>query len=219
MLILAVGASVILCFCCSAALFGAYNLSDDFKAWVDDMFNWDGGDGGTSSETGPTDTSQPIQYDCSQPWATCPSKATGHCYWGDQSHNKGFCCKTPFADKTDCVTPPKTMPSASNIRQGYNCSNPIATCGGAAGKLSGFCFWGATPETLAMCCKNPYADKKDCIPRPPAKQADGSVCPLDKPLKCSAGCTNVLIDKDNCGKCGNKCGAGTKCSVGVCVKR
>src|SRR6516165_4014642 len=35
--------------------------------------------------------------------------------------------------------------------------------------------------------------------------------------QCSAGCTNLKIDSDNCGKCDQKCASGTVCVSGACA--
>jgi hypothetical protein len=41
-------------------------------------------------------------------------------------------------------------------------------------------------------------------------------CPSGQTL-CGGTCINAGFDNNNCGSCGNKCGAGTKCCSGACV--
>ena len=45
--------------------------------------------------------------------------------------------------------------------------------------------------------------------------ADSDCSPPDD-LCCNHACTNSLADPDNCGSCGNTCGAGTTCRNGTC---
>ncbi len=44
-------------------------------------------------------------------------------------------------------------------------------------------------------------------------------CPpgIDSQLFCDNGCYNTYVDTNNCGACGNRCGAGARCERGVCA--
>jgi hypothetical protein len=42
------------------------------------------------------------------------------------------------------------------------------------------------------------------------------VCQDDAPCVCGGTCANLLLDVDNCGMCGNRCGPTSACAAGLC---
>lgn len=82
------------------------------------------------------------RYNCSQSWATCPGPDQ-MCYWGDQSYNKGRCCRFPWSGTAGCVKPdaaanpkPEQCPPGSVVHDDGTCwdhkgsanSDEWATC-------------------------------------------------------------------------------------------
>jgi stigma-specific protein Stig1 len=44
-----------------------------------------------------------------------------------------------------------------------------------------------------------------------------SICNGANDKQCSTGCTDVFIDVNNCGSCGNACASGDSCCSGSCA--
>lgn len=47
-------------------------------------------------------------------------------------------------------------------------------------------------------------------------QTPDAAC-LSVETRCSTGCTNLSVDRDNCGLCGVQCSSTQKCILGVCL--
>jgi hypothetical protein len=54
-------------------------------------------------------------------------------------------------------------------------------------------------------------------PKPPGTCKKDKQCPSPEDLCCNGACTNVVFDPNNCGACGNRCGAGEDCCGQRCV--
>ena len=158
--------------------------------------------------------------------------------------NNGVCgaltCGTPA---TACQSPGGGTFCAILASDANNCGACGHVCGNNAICTNGTCQGGGgTYAGLAACtvggapmCTNLYNDPNNCgacgvvcggglgcysgtcgntVP-PPTCPANTEIC--TDPMAQKQYCSDPMYDTNNCGRCGNVCGAGLGCQQGVCV--
>jgi hypothetical protein len=105
-------------------------------------------------------------------------------------------------------------------QQGGVCVQKCAADGDCAGRSGYICNGYCQPDcrvSPGFCSAGQQCDQATgrCGSGAPVDMGMGGGCGAPNML-CNAICTNVMFDSNNCGNCGNVCGAGTSCNNGMC---
>ncbi len=139
-------------------------------------------------------TSEEHCGECDQPCAEGKTCCEGHCRsLEDDPRNCGRCGRR-CADNEVCSDGECRRRCRSGLR---NCKGhcvdlqSVPNCGRCGIKCSG-------PFDTGECC-------------------NGNCCDYNASTCCPGGCTNLALNDDNCGACGNVCGPNSYCRFGVCT--
>jgi hypothetical protein len=149
--------------------------------------------------------------------------ACGNACGVGQSCDQGVCCD---AGKTNC-----NGTCVDEQADGSNCGACGTTCGTGQTCDSGVCC-GTGDNNCGGTCSDPNTDSANCGACGNACAAgsscssglcctngtfnSGGICCTLGTENCSGACSDPLTDNNNCGACGNVCGAGTSCQAGTC---
>jgi hypothetical protein len=142
----------------------------------------------------------------------CGSKGT-YCREGDRGSGSPAGCEqcpgdmVPIADQYCACTCPPDSSQTGFCTIDYGCCRADQVCV----DTQCVCVDGAQ-ECGGLCVSCPAGQSPD----PDNSCACSSPCPTGTTL-CNDACINLLIDRQNCGACGNTCGFNETCENGVCV--
>ncbi len=204
----------------------------------------DGIDYQPATEGSDTDASTPQQ--CAGSTVACGSQcvnlaaATAHCGSCGNACATGETCESGVckasaancpAGQTDC-----SGTCVDTSSDAANCGTCTNACGGAQTCLSGACSVGCAAGSVQCggTCVDPISSHDHCGATPGCGVSGagtaGVKCDLQSEciggscysqctgdtISCGSDCVDSDTDSDNCGSCGNKCGSGQACSVGMC---
>lgn len=174
---------------------------------------------------GPPDAGPMCAPSCEPEQACCRGEESAECVeLGTDVRHCGAC-------GLDCVL----------SGRGDSCQGAQCACGefglGCIGSIGSTCCvpedgsGAATCADLARSREHCGGCNRACVPEQ-ANRCDGARCVCGGERRACAGteteqccgdrfevygCVDVTVDRDHCGACGNRCGAGLRCEAGACV--